>query len=464
MGVGRLFDISVRTMSVYQRAISVASNNISNANNPDYSRQRVVLASEVSEKGMGTGVKVQDITRIKNDLLDTQVRTYQSSLSDADKRSAILKQVEAIIAEPSQSGLSNYMTEFFNSWDQLTTDPTSIQLRLNIIQKANQLSSRFKETLDGIAEVQNALQKEAGIQIEQVNSYLREISEINKNIYQSEAAGIKASDLKDQRDALIDKLSEIVNVTVQLNDYGTATVNVAGIQGADQSGYNQLELKIVNGQMRIVSKKDPNSIAFVNGGELFAISDLYSNKIPAYKTAYEDLANVFINKVNELHQSGQTLIQGTNSSTGIPFFGDLDSGGNVVNAFVDGKIQINSSILNNPKNIAASDAANNDGNGNIANKIARLADTKIPELNNQTFLESYTTNLNNLGLEKVISDSKIESSGSVLQQLKNQKSSYSGVSLDEEMANVLKYQRSYDAAAKMVKIADQMLQTILNMV
>ncbi|MEW6702734.1 MAG: flagellar hook-associated protein FlgK [Bacteroidota bacterium] len=463
MGVGRLFDISVRTMSVYQRAISVASNNISNANNPDYSRQRVVLASETSERGIGTGVKVQDITRIKNDLLDTQVRTYQSSFSDAEKRSAILKQVEAIIAEPSQSGLSNYMTEFFNSWDQLTTDPTSIQLRLNIIQKANQLSSRFKETLDGIAEVQSSLQKEAGVRVEQVNSYLREISDINKNIYQSEAAGIKASDLRDQRDALIDKLSEIVNVTVQLNDFGTATVNVAGIQGADQSGYNQLELKIVNGQMKIVSKKDPNSIAVLNGGELYAISDLYSNKVPAYKTAYEDLANVFINKVNELHQTGQTLIQGTSSSTGIPFFGDL-SGGSVVNAFVDGKIQINSSILNNPKNIAASDTVNNDGNGNIANKIARLADAKIPELNNQTLLESYTTNLNNLGLEKVISDSKIESSGSVLQQLKNQKSSYSGVSLDEEMANVLKYQRSYDAAAKMVKIADQMLQTILNMV
>jgi flagellar hook-associated protein 1 FlgK len=312
--------------------------------------------------------------------------------------------------------------------------------------------------------VQAVLQRDAAIKIDSINSQLKELNSISERIYESESRKVNSNDLKDQRDAMIAKLSKLANVSVSTNDKGIVLINIGGVYGADQSGANEFELKIINGQMRMVSKNDSNAIAFLNGGELSAIADLYSNKIPSYKTNLENVANAFINKVNELHQSGNTLVQGGVSSTNIPFFGELDADGKVVNAFIDGEIKINSSILNNPKNIAASDAAGNDGNGTIANKIARLLDTKIPELNNQTLLEGYIDSLNVLGSDKVFSDNKIESSGSVLEQLKNQKTSYSGVSMDEEMTNVLKYQRSYDAAAKMIKIADEMIQTILQLV
>lgn len=464
MGIGRLFDISVRSMSAYQSAIGVSSQNISNANNADYTRQKVLLASEVTQAGQGMGVKVQDVVRIRDSMLDTQILKYQSTLSDAEKRSTILQQIESIVAEPSENGLAEYMTAFFSSWDQLSTNPNSVQLRLNVIQKAQNLSERFKENIAGFSDVQAVLQRDAAIKIDSINSQLKELNSISERIYESESRKVNSNDLKDQRDAMIAKLSELANVSVSTNDKGIVLINIGGVYGADQSGANEFELKIINGQMRMVSKKDSNAIAFLNGGELSAIADLYSNKIPSYKANLEKVANAFINKVNELHQSGNTLVQGGVSSTNIPFFGELDAGGKVVNAFIDGEIKINSSILNNPKNIAASDAAGNDGNGTIANKIARLLDTKIPELNNQTLLEGYIDSLNVLGSDKVFSDNKIESSGSVLEQLKNQKTSYSGVSMDEEMTNVLKYQRSYDAAAKMIKIADEMIQTILQLV
>lgn len=454
MGIGRLFDISVRTMATYQRALDVASQNISNAGNPDYTRQKVVIATEDTQDGIGMGVKIQDVLRIKNDLLDSQLFKYNSSYAESNKRSESLQFVESIIAEPSDHGLSAYMNEFFNSWDQLSSNTNSVELRSQVIQKAQRFGERFQEIMQGFDSVRSMLLKESSVKTDELNTYLKGIHELNKKIYESEAVGIKASELKDQRDVMITKLSSIANISVQMNDHGSAVVSVGGILAADQNYYSEFSMKIVNGQLKLVSKNDEATAPVLNNGELFAIVDLYSNKIPGYQTQLENLTNVFVNKVNELHQTGYTLVQSGSSQTGIPFFEGI----------INGKLQIDQRILDNPKNIAVSDTLNNDGNGNIANLIARLADTKFSELGNQSILETYTTFLNNFGLEKVISDNKIESNQLVIHQLEMQKASYSGVSIDEEMTNIIKYQRSYEAAAKLVRVVDEMMEALINMI
>ena len=464
MSIGRVLDISVRTMSVYQRAVDVASNNISNAQNPDYSRQRVVFGTEPSDILGGMGVKIQDIQRIKDNMLESQLQKYQSALSDANKRSTVLQQIESMISEPSDQGLGTYFTNFFNSWNLLTANPNSIPNRLDVIQKAQSLSDRFKQTYDDLTEVQSTLQKDVYTKVDMLNTYLQQINSYNQQIYQTKSQGLATNELQDERDAVINTLSQFVNISVQNVPNGTSVVNVGGIQGADLNGYNQFAVKIVNGKIQIYSQSDLSSVALINSGELYAIIDLFSNKIPDYKAGYENLINTFVNKTNELHLQGNTLVQGNSSSTGIPFFGEQDNNGNVINAFVDGIIKINSSIVNNPKNIAVSDVANNDGNGNIANRIAGLADNPIPELNNLSVIDKYTSILNNIGSDKTNNDNRVQTSQTVLQQLQTQKASNSGVSINEEMTNVLKFQRSYDAAAKLVKVADEMIQTIINMV
>jgi flagellar hook-associated protein 1 FlgK len=440
MGIGRLFDISVRTMATYQRALDVASQNISNAGNPDYTRQKVVIATENTQDGIGMGVKIQDVLRIKNDLLDSQLFKYNSSYAESNKRSESLQFVESIIAEPSDH--------------QLSSNTNSIELRSQVIQKAQRFGERFQEIMQGFDSVRSLLLKEASVKTDELNTYLKGIHELNKKIYESEAVGIKASELKDQRDVMITKLSSIANISVQMNDHGSAVVSVGGILAADQNYYSEFSMKMVNGQLKLVTKNDEATAPVLNNGELFAIVDLYSNKIPGYQTQLENLTNVFVNKVNELHQTGYTLVQNGGSQTGIPFFEGI----------INGKLQIDQRILDNPKNIAVSDTLNNDGNGNIANLIARLADTKFSELGNQSILETYTTFLNNFGLEKVISDNKIESNQLVIHQLEMQKASYSGVSIDEEMTNIIKYQRSYEAAAKLVRVVDEMMEALINMI
>jgi flagellar hook-associated protein 1 FlgK len=463
MGIGKIFDISVRTMATYQRALDVTSQNVSNAGNEEYTRQKVVFGTEETQAGIGMGVKIQDVVRVKNDLIDKQIYQYQSTYSDANKRSELLQQVETILAEPGDYGLSNYFNQFFNSWSQLATNPTSIQYRTQIIQNAQRLSERFKDVYDSISSLQHLLKNETVSKVDQMNSYLKEIYDLNRKIYDNEAVGIKASELMDRRDLLLNELSKLANITISNNEYGTVTVSVGGVLAADRNVYTEFTVKLDGGKLKVVPKADENSTVVLNNGELFALTELYSKQIPKYKSDLENLANVFIDKVNELHRQGYTLVQSGSSSTDIPFFGTL-SGGSVVDAFVDGKININPAILNNPKNIAASGVADNDGNSDYAVNIAALADTKFSELGDQTILEAYSTILNNFGLEKVQSDNRIQTSEMVLQQLNLQKSSYSGVSIDEEMTNVIKYQRSYEAAARLIRAADEMLETIIQMV
>lgn len=464
MGVGRLLDLSVRSMSTYQSAIDIASQNISNAGSTDYTRQKVVLASESGNNGQGSGVKIQDVLRIRDEILDSQLRKYQSSYSDSMKRSEILQKIEAVLGEPSEEGLGTYFTEFFNAWDELSANPTSTQLRLNVIQKAQQLSERYKDQIDGFSEIQYSLQKEATVQVSQINAYLKDINQMNQKIYETEVRGYDANDLKDQRDKQIDALSKIVNISVTKNTNGAVQVNVGGVYGADQSGYNQFKLSIINGQMKLVHSENENAVAIVNGGEFLAVSDIYSNKISQYKEKFEQLAQTFVNEVNQVHVQGNTLVFGGSSSTGIPFFGELAPDGSIVNAFADGKMTINSSILQSPKNIAASSVAGQDGNSDIANRIASLSKAKFSDLGETTFIDRYTEILNDIGMDKVVADNGIESGGLVVQNLEAQKMSNSGVSIEEEMTNVMKYQRSYEAAAKLIKIADELLATIINMV
>lgn len=464
MSIGRLFDISARTMQAYQAAMDVASNNISNAGNVNYTRQKVVMASEVGEKGAGNGVKIQDILRVRSEILDQQIRKYQSSFSDANKRSETLQKIESIVSEPSEQGLSNYLAQFYNSWDELSTNPTSLQLRSNVILKAQQVGEKIKNTLDGFSEVQYSLQQESTQMANEINLHLKSIYQMNQQIYDTEARGVKANELADQRDTEINELSKLVNISVSKNSSGALSINVGGIFAVDQTNYNEFDVKIINGQLSLVAKSDPNSQAILNGGELNAIADLYSNKIKSYKDKYEAWANSFVSEVNALHMQGYPLSSTGVTTKGIPFFGKLDTNGQVINAFEDDELKINSDLLNDPGMLAVSSAPNKDGDSTFANQIAGLSKSSIATLGNQTFAENYSGILSAFGMDKTVADNSTQSNELVLQNLENQRASNSGVSLDEEMTNVMKYQRSYEASAKMIKVADELMQTILNLI
>lgn len=452
MGISRIFDISQRSLATYQQALDIASHNIANASNPDYSRQKPVLSPDKSEYSgsfvFGTGVKLALIQRQRDNLIDSQIRANNQKYSDNSKRSDILGQVEQLFGEPSDLGLSNTMNSFFNSWSEASVSPNSSSLRFNLLRSAENLSNKVRDIYEGVTDIKSSLMDDAKNIVSNVNNYLKEIQSLNNQIFEVSLKNQQPNDLLDQRDVAIDKLSKLVNINVTTDSSNSSIVSIGGVFAVDKTVAKEFQLTEENGKLSVTSGVDGFPLN-LTGGELFAVTDIYSKSIPGYLDKIDSMMNTLTDSVNQLHASGYTI---TNpKQTGVNFF----------DGYKDGVLTINQDIQLDPNKIAFSKDGTI-GNAEIATKIADLRSAKL--LNGATLPDNYGSLISEIGSQKQSSDQMAQSNQLILQQLDQQKSSVSGVSIDEEMANVIKYQRSYEASAKMIKIADEMLQTILNMV
>jgi flagellar hook-associated protein 1 FlgK len=252
----------------------------------------------------------------------------------------------------------------------------------------------------------------------------------------------------DKRDKMINELSKLANISVAYDNYNNAAISIGGVFAVDASVYNEFEVRNDNGVLK-VGAIGANSSVNLKGGELYAISENYSNKIPEYQNYIDTLFTQLVESVNSVHSTGYTIE--STPRTGIDFFKE----------YKDGKLVIDDEILSDSRNIAIS-ADGSEGNSDLAIQIMELNSQKI--INNSTFGEYFNTLISKVGNDKLSSDRMSEASQMVIEQLKNQRSSYSGVSVDEEMTEIIKFQRAYDASAKLIKIADEMLDTIMNLV
>lgn len=452
MSISKLFNISSRSLAVYQRALSVSSHNVANANNPNFTRQRVDFGTERDDirvdGAWGSGIKIDAVLRVRDKLTDIQIRNYNQKFADADKRSNILSQVEGVISEPSPLGLSNLLTQFFNSWDELASSPTSIPLRTNVVQSAEKLASKFQNVYEDISQIQNDLRNEMREKVNTINNYLKEVEVLNKQIFESKVGGHVSNELLDRRDFVVDELSKLANINVNQTEDGSLNISIGGIFAVDKFHSIELEMVEVNGKLAVAAKGG-GSVLSLNGGELHATIDFYSNILPGYQQQLDDIAKVLFDKVNSIHSQGYST---TNPPlTGINFF----------ESYAGGKLVINGQILNNPNLIAVS-SDGTAGNGDIALQLGNLRNAKV--LNDKSLAENYSIFVSGIGNSKLINMQTADSNKMVIEQLELQRASYSGVSIDEEMTNVLRFQRSFDASAKLIRIADEMLQTLLSMV
>ena len=452
MAINKLFDISRSSLFAYQQALSITSGNIANANNPNYSRQQVVLGTLPPDYrakfAFGTGVTIDQVVRVKNNITENQLRNYYQKFYASDKHSEILGKVETLFSEPSELGLSNFINEFFNSWDELAVNPGSGPLRNNVIQSAQKLSSKVQSVYEGLDLLRSDLKEEGSELVNSVNYYLDQIKVLNSDIYQASITGVSANDLLDDRDAVINELSKLVNINVSIDNNNIATISIGGVFAVDRVYANHFKLVEENGRLSVKSE-DENSKVALTGGEIFAVVDTYSNKIPQYYNDIDAIMNQMVQSVNELHSSGYTNTEPP--QTGINFF----------EGYSHGVLIINQDILDDPNLIAASGDGTS-GNNEIALALAELKNQGL--VDGKTFSEKYTDLVSKIGHQKQLNEQNANSFGLVIEQLELQKSSESGVSIDEEMINVMRFQRAYDAAAKLIKVADELLETIVNMV
>ncbi len=310
MGLSNIFDIATRSLSVYQGALDVTSQNISNASNPDYSRQRVDLGTSTPQQlggfFWGTGVKIEDISRIHDALTDQQLRENNSKYSSNNESSVLLDQVQSVLNEPSDQGISSLTTAFFNAWQQLSVSPNSVSLRQNVIQTAQSLSDQIQTVNQGLNTIQTSLKTQISSDVNSINSDLQQIQTLNAQIYNLQNAGQSPNDLLDTRDKVINDLSKMVNINVNYDSQNSANISIGGVFAADKVTAVQFQASTQNGKL-VVTTKDGAVGLNLTGGQLYADANVYNNKIPSYQSSLDSFVNNLMKSVNSQHSSGYTL-------------------------------------------------------------------------------------------------------------------------------------------------------------
>ena len=451
-GLSQILEIARRALSAQQMGMNVTSHNISNANTPGYSRQRMdlVASNPIWATGglLGTGVTIGNISRIREGFIDQQIRLNNNAYGSATAQQKILSQVEANLNEPSDTGLSTLMSKFFNSFQDLSVHPEDSGSRTAVLQAGTMLAQKFRTLNTNLTQLRSDLTSDVGAKVDRINVLSQEISALDGQITSAVAAGGDPGDAKDQRDLRIEELSQLANINVSEDSRGSVTVSLGGIQIAAGSGPIALATRTVGDKLQVVESQS-GAIVNATGGEIGGTLKSYNTDIPSAISKLDQLAGAIISRVNTLHSAGFGL--GNPPSTGNNFFTGSTSA----------DIAVDPAISGNVNNIAAS-GTGAPGNNDVALALSQVAGEPLLNGNSTSVTQFYGGLVADVGSSVSSADNTAQSQQLILTQLDNQRSSVSGVSLDEEMTNLIKYQRSYDAAARVVTTVDALFQTLLN--
>lgn len=476
MSLNSIFGTATLALQAQQAAIETAAHNISNANVAGYSRQVVSLTPNTPLYtpigAVGTGVLVHDISRVRDTMLDTNYRAQTSQSGAYNTQGDILASIGRVFGEPSATGLSNTLDQFYASWSDLANNPSNGAAKSVVQERGAAVASTlnyFSSSLDQVAS--NTLAS-ASQQVNDINQYTSQIAGINQQIVAAEGNGTSANDLRDMRDNAIDSLSKIVPVRVIDHGNGSDTIYIAGATVVDGSDAKRFSLQGASGSISL----QMSGRAFLTqslGGSLGANLGALNTDIPNAKGQLDTLAAGIVTSVNAIHATGWTAagdaLGGSNWNSVTP------PTGSKVNFFDSTKttarsISLSTQVASNAAYIAGGDAQNATGNNNIANKMAALASdpSTVAKFGSSTETTSITEFYRDLVTRAGVATNNANSSATVYatlaQQAQTQRQSTSGVSTDEELISLTKNQQAYAAAAKIITTASSMSQTLLDMI
>jgi flagellar hook-associated protein 1 FlgK len=333
------FSIGLSGLDAAQKALDTIGNNIANAATEGYHRQRVNLTpgytSQVGSVLLGGGVDVAGITRMIDHFLEQEILRQQSSLGQVSQEFATLRTVETAFGELSSgSGLNTAIDEFFNALQDLSAHPTEIIWQNQAVTAAQTLAYQFRTLGEFLTTLENQLGFEAENTMEQINTLINRITELNDNIEKIEISGGQANNLRDQRDQCITELSELINVDTQVKDYGVVNVSVAGIPVVTSSIQTELEVGLrSDGKLGISVAGVGNYSTDVQSGRLGGLLSLKNEIISGIHSDLDTLASAIIQQTNQYHVQGagsegsfSQLTGWTNTSGDLSDFSSVSAG------------------------------------------------------------------------------------------------------------------------------------------
>lgn len=443
-----------------QKALDTTGNNIANVNTEGYSRQSVITSPQggslipsfwTSGSRVGTGVNVDNIVRLRDQFLDNRSITEHGTLGDLNGMKATFDAMELTFKEPSETGIQSQLADYWASWEDLANDPTNGSPRVQVIESAQTLVNGLQQSSHDLDELADATLTGLKNNVKQLNSWAQNIADLNQAIQSAYQGGATPNGLMDQRDLLVSKMADIGGVTVAATQNGSVAVSVGGVPLVRDNTVRNLQVDDTGSPviLRWDGDHDPNTlnegaVALVNGGALAAGLTALTTTIPKYKTLLDNVATNLIATVNAQHAAG------------------IDQDGNPGGVFFTGTsaetIRVDTTLAGNPRLIAAGAAGGGAADEKNASAMGNLADAPTgPDY-------QYRLLINTLGVESQRAANQSEIQTQIVQTVDNSRDSVSGVSLDEEMANMIKYQKAYSASAKYLNVMTDVMDTLIGLV
>ncbi len=472
LGLFGSLSMGARSLQTQQQGVEVAGHNLANVNNPAYTRQRLQVASAIAlpTNGgwQGTGANGVAINQLRDTLLDRQAVTESSVQGSLDAQLKGLQFAETYLGEKLdrqasdssstssatsvgvEHGISSSIGTLFASFQSLSTQPTSLSERQVLLMNAADLASRFNSASSRLTDLNSSLNESLNTDVSTANSLMGDIARLNDQINKAEVAGgSAANDLRDLRQQKLEELAKYVPVTatetaagLDLSVGGQTLVSGTNIQdtlATYDAGGGQLMIRTATGGQNLT----------LTSGSLAGTIDIRDGAIAQLRASLNASASDLITAVNTVHRNGYSLTGSTNA--------DFFTGNSA------GNIAVNAALIDDPALVQASGAMGSKGDNQTILALAQLADTPRSALGQQTFAQHFSRTVAALGQAVSSITSQQSDQAVVLNMVNQQRSSVSGVSLDEEMTDMMKYQKAYTASAKLVSTIDEMLDTVMNM-
>ena len=466
-------DMAARAMQTQMTGVQVSGQNLANVNTQGYSRQTVDIqtSADISTNiGMqGTGSNVVAIQQAVNTLLNSQIVSQQSTNGYWNAQQSALQSAQTGLNEflngtgsssssgsatnTTSSGLSGQLSSLFNDFQAVATSPTSIAARQALISQAQTVASTLNQVDSQLTATRTTLNTSITNGVSSANSLLANIAQLNGQISSAELSGGTPNDLLDQRQQDLQNLAGLANIQTSNQANGAVEVSIGGqtlvsgskvtdtLQTYDASGNGsgQLMVQTVTGGVDLT----------LSGGSIQGTIDARDGELSTLQSSINTLASNLITQVNGINANGYNL----GGTTGTAFFTGTGSS----------DIGVNSALANNPSLFQASGSASASGDNTIALQLANLATVSQSGLNNQTFGNAYSSDVAALGNALQTANTQVTNQTAVSNMLSTQQSSVSGVNIDQEMTNLMSFQRAYEAAAQLVNTVNQMMMTVNQM-
>jgi flagellar hook-associated protein 1 FlgK len=482
-----LLNIGKSGLFTAKQSMSTTSHNIANANTEGFSRQEVRTETGIAlpegDYVLGTGVEVQSIKRSHDELVEKKLNTSITNHKYNEERTLQLGHVEEIFNEINSEGMNKIMNRFFNSFRELSNQPENETVRNVVKENAKIVTGDFHRIQANLDDIRSSINKKITLSVNDINGLTKAISKLNKEISIQEVSGGMANDLRDQRDRALRTLTEYFPITTYSDNQGQFVVNVDGVGSIVAGGLAQ-ELAVGStvkdgqnsadkGDVQVFFASRP-SVAMsdkIKGGTLGAQIKTRNTDVVSLEKQLDELAHGLVLSTNAIHRRGFANHPVPEDAEGNPIPNAAKQKVTGINFFkepLDLKraaeyISLSDEVESDVNNIAAALEANKPGDNRVALAVSKLQHEKVLGGGTTTFEEQYLKSVGDVGLQTGKSKIDEEQSHGILAQAKSFKERLAGVSLDEEAANMVRYQNAYEASAKVIRASDEMFKAVLGL-